>query len=90
MDIASMADLDHMYDQVIVFNRIDDAINSLPNTVAILSGKLLASTGSRVVGQGLDSVHHATAIDSVRNLLNFFHCRRLDQNSIFCHAASDP
>ena len=79
--------LDHVHDQPIVLDGIHNSINSLTYAVAILSGELLASTRSGVVREASNSADHTSAIATIRDLLDLFGGRRLDQDSISCHDA---
>ena len=71
-DVSTMPYLDNVHNQPIILDGIHDSINSLTYAVAILSGELLAPVRTRIVPKALDSADHASAIASIRDLLNLF------------------
>jgi len=44
-----MAHLDDVYDELVIFNSVNDAILTLADSIAILAGELLTSLRTRVV-----------------------------------------
>jgi hypothetical protein len=50
-----MRHLDHIYDQLIFYNFIGNAINALPDPVTILTRKFNATFGSWVDGKRIDA-----------------------------------
>lgn len=83
-----MADLDYLHNQVLIFDGIEDAITSLSYTVLLLAGDFLDAVGARVVGQLEDTLDQSLTILLRGNSFDFFDRGRLNQEPIFCHAAS--
>jgi hypothetical protein len=50
-----MADLDHLHDEVTVYDRVDDPVYPLSDTISIQSRELLGALGTRGLGEILDA-----------------------------------
>jgi hypothetical protein len=49
VEVLSMAHLDDVYDELVIFNSVNDAILTLPDPIAIPAGELLISIRTRLV-----------------------------------------
>ena len=85
-----MSNFDYVHRQVFVLNRVHDPILSLANPIPLPTGQLLTAERTRVIGQLLDLQNESSAILLVSNGLDLLDSRRLDENPIASHAASDP
>ena len=83
-----MSNPDHHHEQLPVSDGVDDSIpaHSYPIPI-VLSGKLLAPRWPRTMGQRMDGSHDALAVLLLINGLDLLGRRRLDEDSIACHAA---
>lgn len=73
-----MADFDHAYDELVIFNSVHDAILALTDPIAILTGELLTSQRTRIVAELLDPPYDSLAVFLLGNGLNFLHGRGFD------------
>jgi hypothetical protein len=63
MDFAAMADLEDRHRSLDIVDHVDDAVVTLPNSVAIVvSGQLLAPLRARRFGKSLNSDGKALAV----------------------------
>jgi len=53
--IFSVGYLNNHDNDLIIIDRIYDAVNALPETVTLFSGELFAARGARVIGQSPDA-----------------------------------
>jgi hypothetical protein len=90
VDTAPMTDLDHIDDQVLVFNRVNYSIYALTYSIPIYSRKFFAPSWSRILCQGLDPGDDTPSLFNLSNSLNFTYRRRLNLNLISCHYSLDP
>jgi hypothetical protein len=68
-----MADLDDLHDPPLVIYRVDDAVGTLPDAIALFfSGELLAALRAWRMGEALDSRNdsntHRARLDSLELL----------------------
>ena len=82
-----MSDLHHIDDESVLFDRIDDPVGSLANSVAIAAGQLLATRWARILGQLANSPHHVLTVLLAGYRLDLFGGGSLDQGFKSCHAA---
>ena len=54
IDVLPVTDFDHADDEFVVFNRVEDSIVPLAQSVALLAGEFLGLRGAGIVGQILD------------------------------------
>jgi len=62
MDIAAAADFDNPDGEHIVLNGINDAIISLPDAIALLTGKLYTTRWSRIFFNKIDAIDDALEV----------------------------
>jgi len=89
IDIFPVADLDHIYDKILVFDGVDNSATSLSKTILILAGQFFACGWARVFCELANAINNPPAILLQRDGLDFLDCRRFDQKFIFCHASSN-
>ena len=85
-----MAHFDDVYDESIILNPVHDAILTLTDPIAILTGEFLTSHGAGVVFELPDPLYDALTILLSGNDLDFLHGRGFDQNPISPHFVSSP
>ncbi|OGR27314.1 MAG: hypothetical protein A2139_09055 [Desulfobacca sp. RBG_16_60_12] len=79
VNILPMGNLDDLYEQILIFDGIKDAVTSLPHPVLILPGYFLAAEWTRVLSQLADALDHPPASPLQRDGFEVFDRRRLDQ-----------
>ena len=90
IDILAVADFDDIYDELVFFDSVHDAILALTDSIAILAGELLTPRRARVVSELLDPLYDALAILFSGNGLDLLHGRGFDQNPKSSHYVSSP
>lgn len=90
IDALSMANLDDVHDEPVVFNSVHDAVLALTDSIAILAGELLATRRARVVTELRDPPYDTLAVLLAGNGLDLLHGRGFDQNPISSHYVSVP
>ena len=88
--VPTMIDLDNHDREFAVLDGIDDAVDALADTVAVMPRKLLDPGGTRIIAKRLDPFDDSLAILFSGDRLDLLHGGWLDDNIISCHAASDP
>lgn len=73
MDVFSVANFDHVYDESVIFNSVHDAILSLTDPISILTGEFLTPDGAGVIAELLDPLNDSLTVllsGSGRDLLH--------------------
>ena len=83
-----MGDPDDEDYEGLVFDRVDDAILTLADSVSVLASQLFASRRTWVIGERMDALHDPLAKPFLRDRLDLADCRWLDLDAISCHCAS--
>jgi hypothetical protein len=71
IDILAVADFNDVYDELVVFNSVHDAILTLTNSIAAVAREFLTSRRARVISELLDPLYDALAILLPGNGLDF-------------------
>ena len=82
-----MADLHDQHGAHLVVNTVDDSIVTLADPILFEARELLATMRPRLPGEPLDAGGDLAAVFAWESL-QLFGGRRLDEQSITCHAAS--
>ena len=90
IDILAVADFNDVYNELVVFNSVHDAILTLTDSIAVVTGEFLTSHRAGVVSKLLDPFYDALAILFPGNGLDLLHGRGFDQNPISSHYVSNP
>ena len=88
--VFSVPHFDDINHKLIILDCIHDPMGSLSNSVTVVTGKLLASGRSWVFSEMLNTANDLSADFLLRDGLNFFDRRGLNENLIFSHAVSGP
>lgn len=89
VDVAPVSDLHDGDGRLRVFNRIENTIVPLANTVFVLARQLFASVRSWLFGEPTNSGHEPFTVFQL-DCLKFFDRGWLDLKSIVRHDSSDP
>ena len=87
VNVPSVANLDHNNYAGIILNLVNDAVGTLPNSVALLIREFLASVGARVHSKRLDAIQDSPNI-LLWNGVEVSRDGPLEQKTISCHALS--
>ena len=90
IDVLSVADLDDIYDESVIFNSVHDTILTLTHPIAVLTGEFLTSHRARIVSELFDSLYDALTVLFAGDGLDLLYGRKLDQNPISSHYVSNP
>ena len=67
IDFLPMPHFDYIHDESLVFDRIDNPINALTNTIAVLiAGEFFTAGRTRGLGQGLNTTNNPLAVLFIR------------------------
>ncbi len=90
VDVASMADLDHRDDALIIVDHVENPELALADSVTILAREFLAPLRTRIDLQSVDLVDDASAVRFTAYCFELFGRGRLDEKLIAFHCASSP
>jgi hypothetical protein len=82
-----MAHLDDGNHELLVLDRVDDAIVPLSDTVLVSARELLAAGWARLIGEVLDATDDASPLGDAVDGFDLFDGGRLDEEAISCHAS---
>src|SRR2546427_248491 len=85
--VPAMADLHDQHGAHLVVNTVDHSIVTLADAILFEARELLATMRPRLPGESLDAGSDLAAVFAWESL-QLFGGRRLDEQSITCHAAS--
>ena len=85
-----MAHLDDEDEELVIFDGIQDPVASLSDPVFVLPREFFASWGSGILSELQKAFDNPLAVLFQRDGFDFFDRGGLDQQPIFCHAASSP
>lgn len=90
IDVLSLADLDDVHNEPVVFNAVHDTGLALTDSIPILTGELLTTHRARVVTELRNPPYDSLAVLLSGNGLDLLHGRGFDQNPILPHYVSFP
>ena len=73
-----MADLDDVYDESVIFNSVHDAVLTLTDSIAILTGEFLTSYRAGIVSELLDPLYDSLTVLLSGNGLDLLDGRGFD------------
>jgi len=89
IDVTTMTNLDDQHGKSGVLDLVNDSISTLPDTIALLARKLLATCRPRIICKRPDALHDPLDF-LLRESSQVFSYGFLEEQLIACHAPSDP
>ena len=90
VDFFTMTDFYYVYNELIIFDSVHNAVLTLADSITIVAREFLTSNGARVISEFIDTADNALAILLSGNGLELLHGRGFDQDPISSHYVSNP